>query len=78
MTDVFTPHISAVDTRRGCVIVTSMHLGRAHQVVLSPAQARDLALRLVEQAARADPPPRLHGAEVTEFLPCGYPEEAAA
>ena len=32
----------------------------------------------VEQAAQADQPPRLHGAEVSEFLPSGYPEEAAA
>lgn len=78
MTDAFTPHISAVEARSGCVIVTSMHLGRAHQVVLSPTQARELALRLVEQAAQADQPPRLHGAEVTEFLPSGYPEVAAA
>ena len=78
MSDIFTPHVAAIDVASGCVVMTTTHLGRAHQVVLSPAQARDLALRLVEQAARADPPPRLHGAEVTEFLPSGYPEEAAA
>ncbi len=78
MTDAFTPHISAVEARSGCVIVTSMHLGREHPVVLTAQAARELGMRLIEQAAVAEPPPRLDGAVVTEFLPSGYPEEAAA
>ena len=78
MSDIFTPHVAAIDVASGGVVMTTTHLGREHPVVLTAQAARELGMRLIEQAAVAEPPPRLHGAEVTEFLPSGYPEEAAA
>lgn len=70
--------MAAIDVASGCVVMTTTHLGREHPVVLTAQAARELGMRLIEQAAQADQPPRLHGAEVSEFLPSGYPEEAAA
>ena len=38
---------------------------------LTPAQARELALKLLAAAARVDCPPSLPGVEVTEFVNTG-------
>ena len=78
MSDIFTPHVAAIEVASGCVVMTTAHLGREHLVVLTAQAARELGMRLIEQAAVAEPPPRLHGAEVSEFLPSGYPEGVAA